>query len=400
MLGLIAISSCSTILDVSRRPSISRLGSFVSAQRSASEISDYDKRVSEFDQKRISARPRAPFRIVSWSDPYSARDVAGEQAHGNGQVKTNFLSFADVQSDEPESESSHARNLRHRLGPRRCKSHNDISTLQGTRILQFDRMRIDVDLCGQLLVMWRRERHLANVAACLEALSSSLARTNANLRADHEAARSDLSAFAERGSVLQQIEATGTRADALTQETQALAYETAQFLVEDLWHMALQPRRRVLTMREKVFGTGRRLPQGVHGAHGRYNRVQWTLDGNERLVDALGRTESEAEEEDELPHESGYETDEVEEEVDAVENLTLKPTWLLRFFNYWGSKWGAITHHDASTKAKAKDQGGSQQKEALPAGVHSPALPSTPEQSTSESQLRARPRPAARAEHL
>jgi hypothetical protein len=29
-------------------------------------------------------------------------------------------------------------------------------------------MRIDVELCGQLLVMRRRERHLENVVACLE----------------------------------------------------------------------------------------------------------------------------------------------------------------------------------------------------------------------------------------
>lgn len=367
---------------------MSKLGSFTSAQRSTGELSDHFKRVAEFDQRRISTRPRAPVRIVSWSDPLSARDfIGGDHRGGNDSLKHTVDSPIDDEAEMPV-DPLHAETSPRRLGPRRCKSHSDITALRGAHILPLERMRIDVELCGQLLVMWRRERHLLNIVQCLEALSSSLARTNATLRADHEAARSDRDTLAERASVLQRIEATGTRADALTQETQALAYETAQFLVEDLWHMALQPRRRVLAMREKVFGTGRRLPQGVRGAHGRYNRVQWALGGGELLVDALGRTESEAEEEDDLPHESGYETDEVEEEVDAVENLSLKPTWLLRLFNYWGSKWGAVTH-DSKAKAKAKEgQEGHDEKES--AIEISASTSQTPADSPGESQLRSR----------
>jgi hypothetical protein len=64
-------------------------------------------------------------------------------------------------------------------------------------------------------------------------------------------------------------------------------------------------------MRQKVFGDGlalgsgsgsaiRKVPEGVHGAHGRFNRVQRTLDGRERVVDSLGRTEEEVEEEEAL----------------------------------------------------------------------------------------------------
>ena len=52
----------------------------------------------------------------------------------------------------------------------------------------------------------------------------------------------------ERTGILHQVEAARARADVLTQETQALAYESAQYLVEDLWHMAVQPRRRVLAL--------------------------------------------------------------------------------------------------------------------------------------------------------
>ncbi|KAI0739324.1 hypothetical protein BC629DRAFT_1564847, partial [Irpex lacteus] len=150
-----------------------------------------------------------------------------------------------------------------------------------------------------------------------------------------------------RAGVLQDIEAMRAHADAMTQETNALAYESAQFLVDDLWHMAAAPRAKVLAVRERVFGTGRRLPQGVKGAHGRFNRMQWTLDGGTRLVDVHGRTESEAEEEVGLPWiRPVYEE---EEEEDVVEHANLKPTWLLRFFNYWGSKWG--TPRNASKKS-------------------------------------------------
>ena len=110
-----------------------------------------------------------------------------------------------------------------------------------------------------------------------------------------------IDALQARVGVLQDIEAMRVHADAATQETNALAYESAQFLVDDLWHMAAAPRQKVLAVRERVFGTGRRLPQGVRGAHGRFNRVQWMLDGSTRLVDMHGRTESEAEEDIGLP---------------------------------------------------------------------------------------------------
>ena len=29
-------------------------------------------------------------------------------------------------------------------------------------------MAIDVEICGQLLIAWRREEHLENVAACIK----------------------------------------------------------------------------------------------------------------------------------------------------------------------------------------------------------------------------------------
>jgi hypothetical protein len=88
-----------------------------------------------------------------------------------------------------------------------------------------------------------------------------------------------------------------------------------------------------------VFGTGgRRLPTGVRGAHGRFNRVQWTLNGGERLVDLMKRTESEAEEEASLEA-KGISVPLEEEEEDVVEHPGIKPMWLLRFFTSWGARW-------------------------------------------------------------
>ena len=88
----------------------------------------------------------------------------------------------------------------------------------------------------------------------------------------------------------------------------------------------------------------------MHGAHGRFNRTQWVLDGSTRLVDIHGRTESEAEEEAELPWIRPVYRE--EDEGDVVEHASLKPTWLLRFFNYWGSRWGV-----SKTHPKEKDEG-------------------------------------------
>jgi hypothetical protein len=78
----------------------------------------------------------------------------------------------------------------------------------------------------------------------------------------------------------------------------------------------------------------------VHGAHGRFNRLQWTLDGQARLVDYLGRTESEAEEESSVDPNSVFIVP-PEEEEDLVEHPGIKPMWLLRFFTSWGARWGA-----------------------------------------------------------
>ncbi len=347
------------------------VGSLPNAERSASELSEYDRRVTEFNRKRPpGTKPQS--RIISWSDSRSARGLLhekGSKEQHRTAVGASPLGKTDSASsplddndgvsmaDPGELKKVHPRRLL-AFGSERRRSFDDAPDFANSHILPVERMRIDIELCGQLLVMRRREAHLANVAACFQALAYKLAAQNAHLLADHEAARGALSELDARAGELQKLEALRTEAEGLTQEVNALEYESAQFLLEDLWHMAAQPRQRVFALREKAFGTGRRLPQGVRGAHGPYSRVQWTLDGGERLVDRLGRTESEVDEEEELSHLSGMETQE-EEEVDVVEHQNLKPTWLLRFFNYWGGRLGLSRTQDppppASSDAQTKD---------------------------------------------
>jgi hypothetical protein len=150
-----------------------------------------------------------------------------------------------------------------------------------------------------------------------------------------------LAPFLARANVINDIESARSKADSTTQDTNALRYESEQLRVGDLWHLANPPRRKVLELREKVFGTGRRLPQGVSGAHGRFNRLQRTIDGEGRLVDWLGRTESEVEEESDL--EDAIPSLEEEDEGDVVEHAQLKPTWLLTLFRGGVRGWGSTS---------------------------------------------------------
>lgn len=290
---------------------------------------------------------------------------ARSRSRSRSRSRLGKLSFgADgeeiVSPDDADEDGEHRKRLvRH--GLRRRHSFHDFRTFSGMRVLLPERMRIDVGLCGQLLVMRRREEHLKNALACLQVrlwmrevvdhlidvlqvITSTLSVTNATLHQDYHSHQDVLAELGARSQIIAQIEGERVKADTTTQERNTLLYESEQFRVHELWRMASPPRQKVLDLREKVFGTGgRRLPTGVRGAHGRFNRVQWTLDGGERLVDAMGRTESEAEEEEGLEA-MGIAGHISEEEEDVVEHPGIKPMWLLRFFTSWGTRWSGTQH--------------------------------------------------------
>lgn len=50
----------------------------------------------------------------------------------------------------------------------RRRSFHDLETFKGVQVLSLERMVIDVEICGQLLIASRREEHLENVAACIK----------------------------------------------------------------------------------------------------------------------------------------------------------------------------------------------------------------------------------------
>jgi hypothetical protein len=222
-------------------------------------------------------------------------------------------------------------------------------------VLSLERMRVDVALAGQLLIMTRREKHLQNVITCLQVLASGLNETNQTLRGDYEAHLPLLAKLEARTQAIGTIDIEAAQADKTLQAAHTLQYEAEQFRLPDLWHTATPPRKKVLELREKVFGMGgRRLPQGVRGSHGRFNRLQWRLDGTEVLVDRFGRTEEEVEEEvvgirfePKLPE---------EDEGEVVSNPSIKPMWLLRFFTNWGAMWGARTRSSAPSGEKQEPE--------------------------------------------
>ncbi|TFK75888.1 hypothetical protein BDN72DRAFT_355244 [Pluteus cervinus] len=288
---------------------------------------DFDRKAFEFDSKYPWKFRPIQNRISSWADPRSAwmhetkesgddfetaaEDVhatngngksgggSGDEGVGNGDdlfERSGSKKGVSI-DDEMVGYMPRARGLF--MAPKRRRSFHDLESFRDIYVLRKEQMRVDVDLCGQLLVMMRRDEHLRNVTAAVEVIVNSLSKTNTALRDNYEKHAPYLTNPGIHTSVISDINNLYLETNKTSQITNTLLYESEQLRIGDLWQTASPSRHKVLDLREKVFGTGgRRLPQGVHGAHGKFNRLQWTLDGQKRLVDKYGRTESEAEQED------------------------------------------------------------------------------------------------------
>lgn len=198
------------------------------------------------------------------------------------------------------------------------------------------------------------------------------------MRTHYDTHAEALQAIDAGAKIIPQIEEATIQTDKFTQATNALQYESSQFNVSELWQAASPSRHKVFALREKVFGTGgRRLPPGVNGAHGSYNRLQWTLDGQRRLVDYLGRTEEEAEEERRIdPHGvMGGGMPEEDDDEDVVEHPGIKPMWLLRFFTSWGARWSAATSTPAPTQDPSAAVSGKDESVKSPSASPPPSRP-------------------------
>lgn len=136
-----------------------------------------------------------------------------------------------------------------------------------------------------------------------------------------------------------------------------------------MWGSTREVRKKVWELRSVVFGRenvlgvgpgsnemarGRKTSKGK----GRRRTSQWRLDGTECLVDTLGRTESEAEEESAIvaegersegedETESEWETgvekkDMLGDGTEEGEREAMGPMWLLRVFMSWGARLGIV----------------------------------------------------------
>ncbi|KAI9512172.1 hypothetical protein F5148DRAFT_1008388 [Russula earlei] len=329
------VLSSGQVSPISHSPGY-RLGTAPSAADiSASNLSEYERRVSEFN-KIWPERPPAGFRVTSWPDRRNdGSPRSGYQRHGG-----SYNHVHDGTAKESTYRSS-GKGIRGKKGTYRTtaigrrRSFDDASKLTRSRVLPVNRMKIDVELCGQLLVMRRREQHLDGVVACLHILTSRLSQMNAYLREDHEAHQAGLSSAESRVKIIAEIEGARDKAYTMLQETQALSYEAAQFHLPGLLNTVVPQRQKVFEMRSRVFDTGRRAP----GA-GRFNRVLWTLDGQETYVDREGRTEEEAIEEHGLDGMQSVEEEEENEENEQEAEPKPPPSWLLKMIASWGSRWG------------------------------------------------------------
>ncbi|KAF8640106.1 hypothetical protein AX17_001342 [Amanita inopinata Kibby_2008] len=289
-------------------------------------------------------------REASWATTTSARDDFSDVGTSLEEVSEPAYSVCrdDIFVDKRKNS----------ISPDRRRSFHDLRSLQDILILTPEQMRIDVELCSQVLIMLRRQEHLRNIVACLQVLESSLAATSSRLREDYET-HLDFITSVDPTNIFSDINAQYKMAEETSQQTKTLLYESKQFSMSDLWHASSHFRQEVFDLRNKVFGTGgRRLPRGVHGAHGRFNRLQWTIDGQKRLVDYCGRMETEVEEETRADH--GYFTVPVpeEDEQNVVEHPSMKPVWLLRLFTSWGARWGAATASRSRQRPDTADECG------------------------------------------
>ncbi|OJA18986.1 hypothetical protein AZE42_00374 [Rhizopogon vesiculosus] len=296
------------------------------AQGSTSNLNkddpEYDRRVKSF-LARQPRRNRDESRVSSWS--------------GVGSLEDQRKSAHKSTERECEAESKR-RMLRHDI-----QSFHDLDSFRDFRILRPEWMRIDVDLCGQLLVMRRREELLRGMIGCAEHICSSLAATNEALQQDHKSHHEFLSNLSSHPEILQRVEDARAAAYASRQQVAALEYEAGQFRRQDLWRAAIAPRAKVLELRSKVFGSD------TIGSRKR-RRMEWTLGGEEREVDAWGRTESEAEEEHRagaglgdlrvLREDTEDEMSEAEEE--EHEAILMQPMWLLKFLTSWTARLGFL----------------------------------------------------------
>lgn len=256
---------------------------------------------------------------------------------GVGSVLSLGISLSDVPCQEEAKKKVTVVQRRH--------SFHVLSTFEDVDRLTPAEMDVDVQLCAQFLVMRRRQVHLKNVMKMLEMVTEASSASNALLKQEYESRKEELEALALKSSQLtSSISGALTSSAAISRATNALSYESTAFSIPRLWATASVPRHRVFAIRELATGTGQQRAGWIYGS---FNRVQRGRGGAERMVDWLGRTEVEAEDEAGLPQLGAAAAAEVvkSREAETVQRST--SAYLLRLFSKWGAVLGVRSKNDA-----------------------------------------------------
>lgn len=143
------------------------------------------KPTQKADVNRGGEKPRSWLNedVVGVAKRSRSRSTLGGQSIGTENTGNKIKSKPHhLEDDIPEEEATTRRMLG--LVPRRRRSFHSLSMYRHdadeettndndrrqtlVKVLPIDRMRIDVELCGYYLIMWRRAEHLGNVVATLQ----------------------------------------------------------------------------------------------------------------------------------------------------------------------------------------------------------------------------------------
>ncbi|TDL29498.1 hypothetical protein BD410DRAFT_833795 [Rickenella mellea] len=358
--------SSGQVSPISPSTSMVGLGGIPSAQNSSINIEsvEYERRVSKFNKARPPLASTWGSAFTTWSDPLGTEEIYEEQEiitarPGKVGESSNHPSRPARTNSILDGRSSERRQLKRSIvgSLRRRHSFDDAVYFNEQDRLSVTNMAIDVELCGQYLVLRRREGHVRGLVACLQAMLGAASTSNEALRKEYQSYLPKFDEASTRAQVTHEIDEALRKADGITRDTNALAYEALGFDTSRLWQMAQIPRQRVFAIRERVSGTSTRKNPFVHG---RYNRVQRTMDRQERLVDWMGRTESEVEDESSLPRIMPDDHAEIVGEP-TVAVPKGADGWFLAFFTRWGKVLGvgtgtqATPGNDSGPKQESKE---------------------------------------------
>ncbi len=158
--------------------------------------------------------------------------------------------------------------------------------------------------------------------------------------------------LSDKSEITKEVDKTRHDANKVARDSDAMEYESMGFNVRRLWQQAAVPRHRVFEIRKRVSGA--RIASFADASrshpvvHGRFNRIQTALDGTERLVDWMGRTEEEVAEEADLPETMPMEDELSEDGTAQLVARRLGPTngWFLELFTKWGKSLGMYRGRD------------------------------------------------------